>query len=84
VNVPIVSVKIAEALRYKSAKLEQVALARLLHDPGMFVMQDALVYKTGTLTEDERQNMREHPEHGARLFKEVGEAYPLVGRMILQ
>jgi HD-GYP domain-containing protein (c-di-GMP phosphodiesterase class II) len=84
VNVAIVSVKIAEALRYEPAKLEQVALAGLLHDLGMFVMPDALVYKTGTLTKEERQNMREHPEHGARLFKEVGEAYPLVGKVILQ
>ena len=84
VSVAIVSVKIAEALRYESAKLEQVALAGLLHDLGMFVLPDALVYKTGVLTEEELQQIREHPQHGARLFKEVGEAYPWVGRVILQ
>jgi HD-GYP domain-containing protein (c-di-GMP phosphodiesterase class II) len=84
VSVAIVSVKIAEALRYESAKLEQVALAGLLHDLGMFALPDSLVYKTGTLTEEELQNLREHPQHGARLFKEVGEAYPWVGRVILQ
>jgi HD-GYP domain-containing protein (c-di-GMP phosphodiesterase class II) len=84
VNVAIVSVKIAEALRYESAKLEQVALAGLLHDLGMFVLPDALVYKTGTLTEEELQDMREHPQHGARLFKDVGESYPWVGKVILQ
>ena len=84
VNVAIVSVKIAEALRYESAKLEQAALAGLLHDLGMFVLPDSLVYKTGMLTEEELQDMREHPQHGARLFKDVGEAYPWVGRVILQ
>lgn len=84
VNVAIVSVKIAEALRYESAKLEQVALAGLLHDLGMFALPDSLLYKTGTLTEEELQYVREHPQHGARLFKEVGEAYPWVGRVILQ
>ena len=84
VNVAIVSVKIAEALRYESAKLEQVAIAGLLHDLGMFALPDALAYKTGTLTETELQDMREHPQHGARLFKEVGEAYPWVERVILQ
>jgi HD-GYP domain-containing protein (c-di-GMP phosphodiesterase class II) len=84
VNVAIVSVKIAEALRYESAKLEQVALAGLLHDLGMFALPDSLVYKTGTLTEEELQYVREHPQHGARLFKEVGEAYPWVERVILQ
>jgi HD-GYP domain-containing protein (c-di-GMP phosphodiesterase class II) len=84
VNVAIVSVKIAEALRYESAKLEQVALGGLLHDLGMFALPDSLLYKTGTLTEEELQYVREHPQHGARLFKEVGEAYPWVGRVILQ
>ena len=84
VSVAIVSVKIAEALRYESAKLEQVALAGLLHDLGMFALPDSLVYKTGPLTEEELQNLREHPQHGVRLFKEVGVAYPWVERVILQ
>ena len=84
VNVAIVSVKIAEALRYESAKLEQVAIAGLLHDLGMFALPDTLVYKAGTLSETELQDMREHPQHGARLFKDVGEAYPWVGNVILQ
>ena len=84
VCVAIVSVKIAAALRYESAKLEQVALAGLLHDLGMFALPDSLVYKAGTFTEEELQSMREHPQQGARLFKEVGEVYPWVGRVILQ
>lgn len=84
VNVAIVSVKIAEGLRYESAKLEQVALAGLLHDLGMFVLPDSLVYKPEALTEEELQYVREHPQQGARLFNNVGEAYPCVGRVILQ
>ena len=84
VNVAIVSVKIAEVLRYDSAKLEQVALAGFLHDIGMFALPDTLVYKTGSLTEGELQFLREHPQHGARLFKELGTAHPAVGRAILQ
>ncbi|RPH81804.1 MAG: HD domain-containing protein [Nitrospiraceae bacterium] len=84
VNVAIVSVKIAEVLRYESDKLEQVALAGLLHDLGMFVLSDSLLYKTGTLTEEELRDMREHPQHGYSLFKNIGESYPWVGRVILQ
>jgi len=84
VNVAIVSVKIAEGLRYEPAKLEQIALAGLLHDLGMFVLPDSLVYKAATLTEEECQIMREHPQQGSRLFKDVGESYPWVGRVILQ
>ncbi len=84
VNVAIVSVKIAEALRYEPAKLERVALAGLLHDLGMFLLPDSILYKPGTLTEEERKQMREHPQHGARLFKDVGDAYPWAGKIILQ
>lgn len=84
VNVAIVSVKIAEALRYEPAQLQQVALAGLLHELGMFLLPDILVYKNAALTEEELQGMREHPQHGARLFKDVGEAYPWVGKVILQ
>lgn len=84
VSVAIVSVKIAEALRYESTKLEQIALAGLLHDLGMFALPDSLVYKTETFTEEELKQVREHPQHGVRLFKAVGEAYPWVGRVILQ
>jgi HD-GYP domain-containing protein (c-di-GMP phosphodiesterase class II) len=84
VSVAIVSVKIAEALRYEPAKLEEVALAGLLHDLGMFALPDSLVHKTGTLTEEELQKIREHPQQGARLFKDVGDAYPWVERVILQ
>ena len=84
VNVAILSVKIAGSLGYEPAKLQEVALAGLLHDLGMFVLPDSLVYKTGALTETELQEMREHPQHGARLFQEFEGAYPRVGRVILQ
>lgn len=84
VSVAVVSVKIAESFQYESGKLEQIALAGLLHDLGMFRLPDSLVYKTGKLTEEELQYVKEHPQQGARLFKEVGDAYPWVGRVILQ
>ena len=84
VHVAIVSVKIAEALKYELAKLDQIALAGLLHDLGMFVLPDALVYKAGTLTDAELQIVREHPQHGARLLKEAGKSYPWVEKVILQ
>lgn len=84
VNVAIVSVKIAEALRYEAAKLEEVALAGFLHDLGMFGIPDSLVYKPGPLSEEERQSLREHPQQGARLFKDMCEVYPWVGRVLLQ
>jgi HD-GYP domain-containing protein (c-di-GMP phosphodiesterase class II) len=83
-SVAIVSVKIAEALRYESANLEQIALAGLLHDLGMFALPDSLVYKTGPLIGEELQQIRKHPQHGANLIKDLGGSYPWVERVILQ
>ncbi len=71
-------------MRYESEKLEQIALAGLLHDLGMFVLPDSLLYKASALTEEEVRIMREHPQHGSRLVEEVGASYPWVGRVILQ
>ena len=84
VNVAIVAVKIAEALRYEPAKREQCALAGFLHDLGMFALPDSLLYKTVSLTEVELQTLREHPQQGARLLKESGAVYPWVEKVILQ
>ena len=84
VYVAIVSEKIGEALRYEPEKLEQIALAGLLHDLGMFVLPDSLLYKASALTEEEVRIMREHPQHGSRLVEEVGASYSWVGRVILQ
>jgi HD-GYP domain-containing protein (c-di-GMP phosphodiesterase class II) len=84
VSVAIVSVKIGEGLEYESAKLEQIALAGLLHDLGMFALPDSLLYKASALTEEEARIMREHPQHGSCLVEEVGASYPWVGRVILQ
>jgi HD-GYP domain-containing protein (c-di-GMP phosphodiesterase class II) len=84
VNVAIVSVKIGEGLEYESAKLEQIALAGLLHDLGMFVLPDSLLYRASALTEEEVRTMREHPQHGSRLVEDLGASYSWVGRVILQ
>lgn len=84
VNVAVVSVKIAEALRYESTQLEQVAFAGLLHDLGMFTLPESLVCKAETLTDEELLCVREHPQHGVRLLKDLGGSYPWVERVILQ
>ena len=84
VNVAIVSVKIAEGLRYESAKLEQVALAGLLHDLGMFVLPDSLRIQDRGVDGRRTPVRKGASTAGARLFNNVGEAYPCVGRVILQ
>jgi diguanylate cyclase (GGDEF)-like protein/putative nucleotidyltransferase with HDIG domain len=47
--------------------VERVRLAGILHDVGRVVLPDALVRKSGPLTDDEWALMRSHPEIGARM-----------------
>jgi len=84
VTVSIVSVKIAHALGYEPQKREQVALAGLLHDVGMFTLPDSVVYKPDRITNEELEMVRQHPEQGVRLLREAGGGNSWLERVILQ
>jgi two-component system cell cycle response regulator len=49
--------------------VERVRLAGILHDVGRVGIPDALVRKTGPLTDDEWALVRSHPEIGARMLE---------------
>src|SRR5438270_7328213 len=53
--------------------LEQLSLASVLHDIGKIGTPDAVLLKSGPLTEDERAIMQTHPERGPRLLAGVPE-----------
>jgi diguanylate cyclase (GGDEF)-like protein len=48
--------------------VERVRLAGILHDVGRVALPDALVRKSGPLSDDEWTLMRTHPEIGARMI----------------
>jgi diguanylate cyclase (GGDEF)-like protein len=52
--------------------VERVRLAGILHDVGRVALPDALVRKSGPLTDDEWALMRCHPEIGARMVATTG------------
>ena len=47
--------------------VERVRIAGILHDVGRVALPDALIQKSGPLTDDEWELMRCHPEIGARM-----------------
>jgi HD-GYP domain-containing protein (c-di-GMP phosphodiesterase class II) len=51
---------------------EQLALAALLHDVGKLFIPEAILYKAGSLTEEEWAIMRRHPEIGSQLLLKAG------------
>ena len=48
--------------------MERVRLAGLLHDLGKIGVADTILQKPGALSEAEWNEMRKHPELGARIF----------------
>ncbi|HHW42068.1 MAG TPA: GAF domain-containing protein, partial [Syntrophomonadaceae bacterium] len=70
------SIRVAKWARSCARKLgldaeeeEQVYLAGLLHDLGKIGIQEDILLKPGPLTPEERKEIQEHPEIGARILE---------------
>jgi HD-GYP domain-containing protein (c-di-GMP phosphodiesterase class II) len=84
VHVAIVSVKIGMGLSYSAEALEQLALAGLLHDVGMWALPDTVTAKAGPLTPEEVATVRSHPERGRRVLAAFGGAYDRLAAVVAQ
>ena len=58
---------VAEELRLPPERLADVEVAALLHDMGKLGISDAILRKSGALTDEEWDEMRRHPEIGERI-----------------
>jgi diguanylate cyclase (GGDEF)-like protein/putative nucleotidyltransferase with HDIG domain len=58
----------ARELGLPEDRVRRVRLAGILHDIGKIGVSDAILAKPGPLTEEERSQMRRHPELGARIL----------------
>ena len=58
----------AAELGLPAATVERVRLAGILHDVGKLGVSDAILRKPGPLTPEEWEEMRRHPEIGARIL----------------
>ncbi len=63
------SVAIGRHMQLPEAELETLRLGALLHDIGKIGVSDAVLRKPGTLTEDEFEQIKRHPELGARILR---------------
>jgi diguanylate cyclase (GGDEF)-like protein/putative nucleotidyltransferase with HDIG domain len=58
----------ARELGFDELRVQRVRLAGILHDIGKIGVPDSILRKPAALTDDERQQMRRHPELGARIL----------------
>lgn len=70
VNVAILSILVAKSLQYGNEAIKNIAMGGLLHDIGKINVQIDLINKKGSLTEDEFEEMKNHPEYGFEMIKD--------------
>lgn len=63
---------IAERLELPAKRVERIHAAGVLHDLGKLGIADAILYKPGALTDSEWEEMKRHPEIGARILLHAG------------
>jgi HD-GYP domain-containing protein (c-di-GMP phosphodiesterase class II) len=67
------SVRVARELSLALRDVEQVEQVALLHDVGKVAVPDAVLQKSGPLTEPEFELLQRHPVMGARIVSSVAE-----------
>lgn len=62
------AVAIAFVLGFEDVDLEMLFAAAKLHDVGKVAVSDTILHKPGKLSDDERELIRQHTIHGARIL----------------
>jgi len=72
---------IAHDLGWDTERVDSLEFGAILHDIGKIGVREAVLCKTGKLSADEWQEMRQHPEVGARMIEPIpylARAIPIV------
>lgn len=70
-RVALMARELAQMAGIPTATVERVYMAGLLHDVGKIGVPEAVLQKPGKLTPEEFELMKQHPEIGARILRDV-------------
>jgi putative nucleotidyltransferase with HDIG domain len=76
------AVTLAQEFNYTSAEIQTLRWAGLLHDIGKVGIRDEILYKKGSLNDEEWEEIRCHPERGAEIVR-MASNLDEVARLIL-
>jgi HD-GYP domain-containing protein (c-di-GMP phosphodiesterase class II) len=75
VNVAAIGTLFAKNLGLGENVLRQLCMGTLLHDLGKTKINPAILNKNGSLTEEEFEEVKGHPESGVKILKEMGSGF---------
>jgi HD-GYP domain-containing protein (c-di-GMP phosphodiesterase class II) len=70
-NVSQLATRVAERMSLSDAAVAELTLAAKLHDVGKVALPDVILHKSGPLTEDEWEIMKQYPLRGAEMLERV-------------
>jgi HD-GYP domain-containing protein (c-di-GMP phosphodiesterase class II) len=70
-RVALLSRVLAQEAKLSEKQVEQVYMAGLLHDVGKIGVPEAVLQKAGRLTPEEFEQIKKHPEIGARILRDI-------------
>jgi len=77
-RVALVSRHLAQQMGLSDRDVEQIYMAGLLHDVGKIGVPEAVLQKTGKLTAEEFEQMKRHPQIGARILQDIKQVREIV------
>jgi len=84
VNVAIYAIKMAENLGWSKDRQIEIGMAGLLHDIGMTIIPEKLVYKQQKLSEAEFKIFQERPNYSYKILRVLGDDYDYLAECAAQ
>lgn len=82
VNVAVISLAMAESLSIFEGEKVDIGVAGLLHDVGKTQLALDLIRKPSTLTLEEFEEIKKHPDEGFRILNEMEFINPVSGKIV--
>ena len=84
VNVSILSIALARAMKLDSQNLHIVGVSSLLHDIGKTGVSEQIIRKPGGLSSEEWEKIKEHPRLGSNIIRRMSGMDESTGRIIFE
>jgi hypothetical protein len=84
VNVAVFAIKMADHLGFQKSIQVEIGMAGLLHDVGMAVVPDNILYKKGRLDNAEVKIFRQRPNFSSKILRTLGSEYAYLAECAAQ